>query len=153
MWRLMTGIAFLAIVCRFGPSCMRHPSPRTCLAPLMLAYLMSSGGECLQIICVGLARSKFKLFGTLTGLVLLAAIGAAAESRWADLQSRRLFHQSEAHRFRLSAEGEYGRMFSCTLEHCVVAEIPQASSPEQRAEMRRLADYHAQMAVYYGSRW
>jgi hypothetical protein len=153
IWRLMTGVAVLAVVCRFGASVVRHPSPRTCLSPLMILYLMWAGCDCLRILGVAPILSRPRRLLGLAPLVLLIVAATAAESRWADFRQRSRFHARQEVLCRLSAEGGHGQIIACGERGCAVEQVPQADSQEERAEMRRLAHYHARLAKYYQSRW
>jgi len=153
IWRLMTGIAVMAIACRFGESVVRHPSPRTYLPALMVLYLMWSSCDCLRIIRIAPMLSQPRMRLAFTGSMLLALAGAAAERRWADFREKSRLHDRQGFLCRLSAEGGHGQIISCGEGGCVVEQIPQADSREERAEMRRLADHYDRLAKYYRSRW
>ena len=152
-WQLITAVAVLAVVCRFGGAVVHHPSPRTSLPPLVTLYLTWVCCDGLGFICVTPILARPKKCVALAGLALLAVAGLAAERRWAEFDERASFHDGDAHRCRLRAEGEHGRSIACGEGGCVVFEIPRAQSAEDRTEMRRLADYHARLAKYYRSRW
>jgi hypothetical protein len=153
IWHLMMGVAVLAVVCRFGESVVRHPSPRTCLPPLMILYLMWACCDGLRIICAAPIWSRPSRLLAFSGLVLLFVAGTAAENRWADLRERSLSHARQAFLCRLSAEGRHGEIIGCGGGVCVRDQVPRADSQEERAEMLRLADHHARLAKYYQARW
>src|SRR4051794_6120451 len=105
--RLMTSVAVLAIVCRFGESIVRHPSPRTCLPPVMILYLMWAFCDGFRIICLGLSWSTPRVRLAIAGFVLVVAAGAGADSRWADFREKARLHGRQAFLCRLSAGAEH----------------------------------------------
>jgi hypothetical protein len=153
IWRLMTGVAVLAAASRFGESVVRHPSPRTYVPTLMILYLIWAFCDCLRTICIGRVLSRPRMRLAVTGLVLLAVAAAAAENRWADFRGKSRLHDRQEVLCRLISEGEYGQIILCCEGGCVVYQVPQADTQEELAEMLRLADRHAHLAMYYRSRW
>jgi hypothetical protein len=153
IWRLMTGVVVLAVVCRFGESVVRHPSLGTCLPPLMILYLMWVCYDCLRSISAAPIWSRRNRLLALTGLVLLFLAGAAAESRWADFRESSLFHARQALLCRLSAEGGHGEIIGCGEGVCVIDQVPRVDGQEERAAMVRLAGHHDRLAKYYQARW
>jgi hypothetical protein len=152
-WQLITAVAVLAVVCRFGGAVVHHPSPRTSLPPLVTLYLTWVCCDGLGFICVTPILARPTKCVALTVLALLAVAGLAAESRWTDFLERSRYHSGQADLCRRSSEGQLGPLICCGEGRCIVVHIPQAQSQEERAEMARNADYHARLADYYQSRW
>jgi hypothetical protein len=153
IWQLMVGIAGLAVVCRFGGSVVRHPSPRSFLPPLMILYMAWASYDGARIIGVGQTWLRRRISLALTGLALLIVVVTAANNRWADFRERGRFHARQELLCRLSAEGKSGQLISCGEGVCEATQIPRSESPAERAEMLRLADYHSCRVKYYQSRW
>jgi hypothetical protein len=153
IWRLMTAVAVMAVVCRFGGAPIHYLAPRTCLPLVTALYLTWVCCDCLGNVCTTPILSRPRTYLSLSSQVLLALAALAVERRWTDFDERACFHDSEAHLCRRIAEGEHGRWIACGEESCVVTGIPPAQSEEDRTEKRRLADYHARLAKYYRSRW
>jgi hypothetical protein len=148
IWRLMTAVAVLAVVCRFGGALVHRPSARTLLPAVVTVYLTWVCCDGLGFICATPILARLKKCVALTGMALLSVAGLAAESRWTDFHERSRYHSGQADLCRWSSEGHYGPIICCGEDGCVVVRIPQAQSQEERAEMARLADYHARLAEY-----